>query len=297
MMRRMGQLTMLATTSLAVIACQGCIGQATSPDYLVDAAPAVEVSEISQGIVLATSGAFTHDIVFGTSSIDGPVSTAPSFAFGDQEQSGPSLSGQIRVISNEQLIEPQSARFAPIDEKDVLSGTQWSGVDALQEFQANRDAVRMLQPTETDRNFSAQLALGAPRQSTGLALDAAFVPSVAYVQEGEFQTRRYGAELRIGRDFDQRGSAAVADSWYIFAGTEGEALVWEAGEYGMSNVTGAVALRDQVTVGDMQAGISMQRGNGQLSLSFIRREVQWSDRNGGAERNEDFAGVSFTLRQ
>lgn len=297
MLRRMGPVTMLATISLAVIACHGCIGKATAPDYMVCAATGADTPDISQGIVLATTGAFDNDFLNGHNAASAPSRAIPTFAFSDDALSGPSISGQMRVISNEDILEPLAARFAPIDAKDVLNATQWSGVDALQEFQANRDAVRMLQPTETDRNFSAQLAFGAPRQSTGFALDAAIVPSVTYVQEGEFETRRYGAELRIGRDFDQRGSANVADSWYIFAGTEGEALVWEAGEYGMSNVTGAVALRDQVTVGDMQAGVSMQRGNGQLSLSFIRREVQWSDRNGGAERNEDFAGVSFTLRQ
>lgn len=297
MLRRMGPLTMLATISLAVIACHGCIGKATAPDFMVGAASSSETPEISQGMVLATTGAFDHDFLTGQNAAVAPSPAVPTFRFSDSTFSGPSVSGQIRLVTNEEILDTLDARFVPIDAKDVLNTTQWSGVDALQEFQANRDAVRMLQPTETDRNFSAQLALGAPRQSTGLALDAAIVPSVTYTQEGKFETRRYGAELRIGRDFDQRGSDAVADSWYIFAGTEGEALVWEAGEYGMSNVTGAVALRDQVTVGDMQAGVSVQRGKGQLSLSFIRREVQWSDRNGGAERDEDFAGVSFTLRQ
>ena len=89
----------------------------------------------------------------------------------------------------------------------------------------------------------------------------------------------------------------MADSWYVFAGTDNEALVWEAGEYGLSNVTNAMALRDQVTVGDLQAGVSVQRGSGQLSFSYIRREVEYHERNMGASENEDFAGVSFTIKR
>jgi len=59
-----------------------------------------------------------------------------------------------------------------------------------------------------------------------------------------------------------------------------------------------VALRDQVTVGDLQAGVSVQRGPGQLSLSYIRREVSYHERGmRGASENEDFAGVSFTLKR
>ena len=58
-----------------------------------------------------------------------------------------------------------------------------------------------------------------------------------------------------------------------------------------------MALTDQVTVGDMQAGISIQRGGGELSLSYIRREVKYKDRNGGFSENEDFAGISFTMRR
>ncbi|MEO0466273.1 MAG: hypothetical protein AAF216_07000 [Pseudomonadota bacterium] len=288
---------MLATTSLAMMACQGCVGAATAPDYLADHANFVEAAPASEGVLLATNGAF-NDSALGSYTNDATQAYAgASYTFADRERVGPVLSSRMRILANEPLLDRFAPSRSPLDFKDALTDIEWSGSEALQGFQGDRDAARILQPVEQDRNFTAEFAFGAPRESTGFAFDAAIVPSVTYVQEGEFQTRRYGAELRLGRNFDQRGSNNVADSWYVFAGTEGEALVWEAGEYGMSNLSGAMALRDQVTVGDMQAGISMQRGNGQLSLSYIRREVEWRDRNGGAERNEDFAGISFTLRQ
>ena len=63
------------------------------------------------------------------------------------------------------------------------------------------------------------------------------------------------------------------------------------------NFSDRMALRDQVTVGDMQAGVSFTRGDGQLSLSYIRREVEYKERGIRGEETEDFAGVSFTLRR
>ena len=58
-----------------------------------------------------------------------------------------------------------------------------------------------------------------------------------------------------------------------------------------------MSLTDQVTVGDLQAGVSVQRSGGELSLSYIRREVKYSDRNVSISETEDFAGVSFTMRR
>jgi hypothetical protein len=44
--------------------------------------------------------------------------------------------------------------------------------------------------------------------------------------------------------------------------------------------------------------VSFLAGGGQLSLSYIRREVEYSDRSEmRGQENEDFAGVSFSLRR
>ena len=102
--------------------------------------------------------------------------------------------------------------------------------------------------------------------------------------------------FRTGQNFDQRGADVEAKSWYFFAGADGEALVYEP--YGDRGWTNSMALRDQVTVGDMQAGLSLTQGGGQLSVSYIRREISYNERGmQGREDVENFAGISFTLRR
>ena len=294
-MDRLGRMMVLASSSLAFLACQGCVGTSVDPELaLYDATSAHEVL-VSDGIRLATEGVQS---VSAVATFSPPPNTAQLLTAIVSSPTG--LNGPVApvvAIPNEALtphwaIETQSNSAGP-----VLSGLNWSSAKGVQKLRANRDASHIVQPVTYDKNFSAAFNLGATREETGLAFDVGLVPSVRYSEEGELRSQSFGAELRFGRDFDQRGTSAVADSWYVFAGTEGEALVWEAGEYGVSNFTGSMALRDQVTVGDLQAGVSLQRGPGQFSLSYIRREVEWGDRNGSFSMNEDFAGVSFTLKR
>ncbi|MEM9738933.1 MAG: hypothetical protein AAF829_03625 [Pseudomonadota bacterium] len=284
----------IATSTLAFMACQGCVGTMVK-DASADAPLTTYAAPtpISDGLRIATSGAFDTGLKPAVTS-----NSRPETIFLGPEQTGPTLATSVSILTKENMVTPWARdTFTVNSPKVALSGIGWSGNEAVQNFQGSRNAARLLNPVVADRSFNAEFTLGASREETGLAFDLNLVPSVSYQEEGEFETRRVGAEIRLGRDFDQRGTDAVADSWYVFAGTEGEALVWEAGEYGFTNVTSAMALRDQVTVGDLQAGVSIQRGRGQLSLSYIRREVEWRDRNGGASTNENFAGVSFTLRQ
>lgn len=293
-MSRMGLTGMVLTSSIAFMACQGCVGTMMT-DTPADHPVQTRAHDIivSEGIRMATDGAFSSDI---TAAQPGASTSSALVQVGDQ--AGPRLAVNVSLVANDQFVLPWAkSAVSATDTTGDLTSVEWSGNEAIQSFEGSRNAARLIRPVVEDKKFSAEFALGAPREDTGLAFDLNLVPSVSYAEEGEFETRRVGAEIRLGRDFDQRGSQAVADSWYVFAGTEGEALVWEAGEYGFSNVAGAMALRDQVTVGDLQAGVSIQRGRGQLSLSYIRREVEWRDRNGGASTDEDFAGISFTLKQ
>lgn len=293
-MKRMGRMLLLASSSLAILSCQGCVGTALPAEHEAAARQSSEVVAVSEGMRLASRGMMAADVSLATARTPGMAAPLRAKA---ASPVGPPSAGSSALTSEETLTPLHLTAGTPPPQADIFSDIAWSGTEGLRGFEASRNAVRLQQPTDRDKNFAAQFSIDAPREQTGLAFDVGLVPSIAYTEEGEFQTRSFGAELRFGRDFDQRGTGTVADSWYIFAGTEGEALVWEAGEYGFSNVTGAVALRDQITVGDMQAGVSFQRGEGQLSFSYIRREVEWGDRNGSVSENEDFAGVSFTLKR
>jgi hypothetical protein len=194
--------------------------------------------------------------------------------------------------------------FASSAETDYASSTRaaeplkemgWSGVDALNLLEAAREEQKAAGPgSVAERNLAAELSIAAPAHRTGLDFDISLAPRLTITEEGDLKTRRIGGEVRLGQGLSSLTEAsATPEGWYVFAGADGEALVWDAGE---DQSFGDLAMTDQITVGDMQAGVSIQRGGGQLSLSYIRREVRWSDRNGSLEENEDFAGFSFTRR-
>ena len=109
---------------------------------------------------------------------------------------------------------------------------------------------------------------------------------------------RTGAEFRVGTnlvDRDLRGKKASAPSWYFFVGADNEALVWNVAD--QTAMDGA-SLRDQATVGDLQAGIAWSTGDGaQMSLGLVERKLRFDDLAGEQDVNmrERFAAFSYTL--
>lgn len=160
---------------------------------------------------------------------------------------------------------------------------------------ADRASANLSPVPREQKRLTAEIALSASSEQTGLGFDVGIAPRVEITRDGQYASRRVGGEVRIGQNFDKRGEE-LSSSWYLFAGADGEALVWEPDEQGRVSA-GDMALRDKVTVGDAQVGVSIQRGLGQLSFSYIRREVEYRERNLGASETEDFAGVSFTIKR
>ena len=160
----------------------------------------------------------------------------------------------------------------------------------------DRDQVSPSSQPYAQQRLGAELSLSVPSGRSGLGFDVRIAPRLTMLREGDFRARRLGGELQIGQTIDQRGDGSATHGWYLFAGADGEAFIWEPDSQGAMSFEN-MALRDKVTVGDVQAGVSFQRGGGQLSLSYIRREVEYRERNLGASESEDFAGVTFTIRR
>ena len=92
-----------------------------------------------------------------------------------------------------------------------------------------------------------------------------------------------------------RGKNIPTPSWYFFVGADNEALVWNAAD--RNNVDG-LSLRDQATVGDLQAGIAWTlESGGQMSFGLVERELHFNDIAGDHDvnRKDHFAAFSFTL--
>lgn len=163
---------------------------------------------------------------------------------------------------------------------------------------------RQISPLDLDlreedrRRIDAGYTLYANSADTGLGLDVALSPRVTFDRTENFSSTRAGAEVRIGQDLDLRGKPKKNSSWYLFAGADGEAVVWDvqrAGSLGMTD--GLVTLQDKVTVGDVQAGVAWESPAGQMSISYIEREYEY--RNGAIARTgeEDFVALTLTWRR
>jgi hypothetical protein len=289
-MKEVVRMALLISSTIATLACQGCV---QAPNAYVQAeAPAAPQS---LGMTLAAPSPFGAGVLSSKTSryalpmIDGAPTT---FSM---------IESAVATVENRPLLAqaPTSFDVAPtFSKQSEVTVEAWTGNDALLGLSAERARARLVEPTEVEKNIAAEIAFSAPKEITGFGFDLGVAPRLSVREEGEFLTQRFGGEVRIGQNLNVLNAKDQPEGWYVFAGADGEALIWDAGE--RSSLTpnlGDMALREHVTVGDLQAGVSVQRGGGQLSLSYIRREVKYEDRNGGFKDNEDFAGVSFTLRR
>ncbi len=148
--------------------------------------------------------------------------------------------------------------------------------------------------------WGGEVSFGASKERTGLGFDVQLAPR-AQIQRDRSGNNiaRTGGEIRLGpslEDRDQRGKQTKAPSWYLFVGEDNEALVWNFTD---QNAMVGAALRDQVTVGDLHAGVAWTTGLGsQMSLGLIEREMSYSDAAGNnASRRDQFAAFSWTLKK
>lgn len=147
--------------------------------------------------------------------------------------------------------------------------------------------------------FGGEISFSATGESTGLGLDMSFTPR-AQIERNRAgnNVARTGAEFRVGTnlvDRDLRGKKSNAPSWYFFVGADNEALVWNVAD--QTAMDGA-SLRDQATVGDLQAGVAWSMGDGgAMSLGLVERKLRFNDIGGDNDVNmrERFAAFSYTL--
>ncbi len=279
-------------SSLMSLACQGCV--ATGADY-ASSEPAVAPS---LGMTLAVPGSF------GDGALNTPTGNA--FAGSPLEMSTPVPEG-IRLSAADAPLTIYATTPAPSafsltgsgisGVADIDSNFGWSANPAIASVAAQLAASRYGQPSPEYNDVSLGVSIAATSGQTGLGFDVGLAPRVAIRDGGDVKGRSFGGELRLGQGLGLADGAAPK-GWYVFVGADGEALVWDTDmqRLGMNTLTD-VQMTDQLTVGDLQAGISVQRAGGELSFSYIRREMEFSDRNKSLSDSEDFAGITFTMRR
>jgi hypothetical protein len=152
---------------------------------------------------------------------------------------------------------------------------------------------------QADAERRLEFAITAPSRVTGLGVDLGVAPRASFAvdEDGRLARAGAGAEVRIGQGLEglvDRWESPTWDApaWYFFAASDGQALAWSPER--AANVPGArgngLRWQDRVEVGDFQAGVSLEAGGLQASLSYVQRDV--SSPYGSTD--DDFAGVTVT---
>ncbi len=216
-----------------------------------------------------------------------PVEGAQSFQGGSQN------------IDNTFVSSAETEFRLPLKVGNDFSPSNWAAPNEAARFEALDLATP--QPVRAMRGdlWSAEVSFAASGERTGLGLDLSITPR-AQIQRNQAGSNvaRTGAEVRLGTnlvDRDLRGSKSPQPSWYFFVGADNEALVWNVAD---KQAMDGLALRDQATVGDLQAGIAWSTSiGGQMSFGIVERELEFNDiaGNNDVKRKDHFAAFSFTL--
>lgn len=144
-----------------------------------------------------------------------------------------------------------------------------------------------------DRSRRYEVSLTA-RAAAGMDVSIAHRGVLGF-NDGDM-SRSHGSELRLGRALHNRRSSSTP-SWYLFAASEDQALVWQPGQRNdFGGAAPAFALQDRVDVGDRQAGLTYEVHGIQASLAYVERRIRYRSGSQRFGADENFAGLTITMR-
>lgn len=158
--------------------------------------------------------------------------------------------------------------------------------------------MRFSQPERTagrEGNVEIELAADGGPVDVSIAQRATIASS-----DGDVSRQGRGSELRVGRGLVDRREQGEGNSssTYVFVASDDEALTWRPGErneFGSRN--SSLSLQDQVTVGDVSAGVTYEQNGVQASLAYVEREQSTTVGTQSFSQKESFAGVTLTMRR
>jgi hypothetical protein len=153
-----------------------------------------------------------------------------------------------------------------------------------------------------DSSHGYEVSLGA-RGVAGLPVDVAITQraSFGFNAAGDLARQGRGSELRLGRGVSMRRQRAATwdkPTWYAFLASDDEAVTWSPGSRSAFGGGGqGFALQDRVEIGDIQAGVTYEVGGLQASLAYVEREVSTHSGSQSFSQDENFAGLTITMRR
>jgi len=144
-----------------------------------------------------------------------------------------------------------------------------------------------------------ELALVA-RAGAGFDVSLSQRAGVGFDSSGEIDRESRASELRLGRGLrGMRDEPSLTPTWYFFAASEDEALIWRPGQQrnAFGGSSPGFALQDRVEIGDLQAGITYEFRGIQASLAYVEREINVRTGAQNFSQDERFAGFTLTYRR
>lgn len=147
-----------------------------------------------------------------------------------------------------------------------------------------------------------EVAVGASSVA-GLPVDISIAQRASFGTDGAGNISRQGrgSELRLGRGVGMRRHTTSSwdrPTWYFFAASDDEALTWRPGvRSGFGGQDDQFALQDRVEIGDVQAGITYEVGALQASLAYVEREVSTYAGVQSFSHDENFVGLTLTMKR
>ncbi|MDG1417163.1 MAG: DUF2219 family protein [Maricaulis sp.] len=123
----------------------------------------------------------------------------------------------------------------------------------------------------------------------GAQLDVSFTPRAAVSLGPDGSAAGAGAEVRVGRYLAE--SLADRPSWYMFAGADRRALLYDPAQG--TDFTQALSLTRREVIGDLQAGVAMRIGDTDLSVAYVRRDYKHVAGVTSFDETESFGAVSL----
>ncbi len=258
--------------SVLVMSCLGCA-----------TAPAGENVRDTTRDTAENTAESARAIEINAGPIEGFQASAPSLA----ERSYPEIAGlDVRL---------------PLRVGDAFGPATLARPETLAAFKAFDLSTPRPVRASNSEDWSGEVAFGASARRTGLGVDFQVAPRARISSSAAGDNiANFGGEVRVGQGFlarDQRQTNLRPPAWYVFVGADNQALIWNLAD--KQSLSG-VALRDQVTVGDMQAGLAWRTSfGGQTSLGLVQRKFKFNDPTGDHDvaRRENFAALSFTLKR
>lgn len=152
---------------------------------------------------------------------------------------------------------------------------------------------------ETEAPRAYEIELSAPRLFTGMPVDVSIAQRASLgADRGDIYRRGSGSEVRVGRALGEANRTGGEDPSqgriYMFAASDDEAVTWQPGG---ETSRGFSMQQDRVEIGDMMAGVTYERNGVQASLAYVEREVSTQIGIENISQDENFAGLTLTMRR